>query len=234
MIIFKISLGHKELFMRFGPKRGRPKKTLISSVKKFVSHLRKVFLDNRFKGNRISRVLRRILEFKKINKITGFNLAMVAFISGTLISPISLPGQFEPGESEILTVNEVKVTTERSLNRPLDSLNVSQGYHFFHRAIDLRETIGTPIYSIYKGRVKSIVYSQVGYGNHLIIDHGSGRESLYAHLGTILVIDGQTVDQNTVLGTVGVSGLTTGPHLHFEIHQNGQPINPLSFLQGKN
>ncbi|MEG3437299.1 peptidoglycan DD-metalloendopeptidase family protein [Pannus brasiliensis CCIBt3594] len=107
----------------------------------------------------------------------------------------------------------------------------------FHRGIDIAADRGTPIYAIAPGRV-SVVESGCkgennscggGFGNHIRIlhlDNPSFSESLYAHLQSANVRNGQIVEAGEVIGTMGSSGRSTGPHLHFEIWRNGQAINP--------
>jgi murein DD-endopeptidase MepM/ murein hydrolase activator NlpD len=69
-----------------------------------------------------------------------------------------------------------------------------------------------------------------GYGTMVVIDHGNGYRTLYAHLSRLNVSVGQTVEQGEVIGAVGTTGIVTGPHLHFEVYRGGVPINPLSVL----
>lgn len=212
-------------------KRGRPKKTFIHKTRSFFAHAQRVFHDRRFKGNRLSRVLRPVFEAKKAKEFIGLNLAFVVLFSGVIVSPFSAFNQPADSGSAIYAVNEVKIITERAPNRPLDSFQISQSYRLWHPAVDLKEVWGAPIYSIRKGIVEKIVYSQIGYGHFLTINHDQNLKSLYAHLGKILVEKGQEVDENTIIATVGTSGWTTGPHLHFEIWENNKPINPLTILQ---
>lgn len=212
-------------------KRGRPKKTLIHKARSFFAYTQRIFHDRRFKGNRLSRVLRPVFETKKTKEFIGLNLAFMVLFSSVTVFPLSAFNQPTDPRSTVYAVNEVKITTERAPNRPLDSFQISQSYHLWHPAVDLREVWGVPVYSIRKGNVEKIVYSQIGYGHFLIINHDQNLKSLYAHLEKILVEKGQEVDENTVIATVGTSGWTTGPHLHFEIWENNKPINPLTILQ---
>jgi murein DD-endopeptidase MepM/ murein hydrolase activator NlpD len=68
------------------------------------------------------------------------------------------------------------------------------------------------------------------YGNLVVLDHGYGYRTLYAHLANRLVSTGEIVDRGEPVGTVGATGRTTGPHLHYEVHVNGLPVNPYRFL----
>ena len=98
-----------------------------------------------------------------------------------------------------------------------------------HTGIDIASPTGTPIYACWSGRVL-IAGWQGGYGNTIVIDHGGGTSTLYAHQSRFAASVGQTVSAGTVIGYVGSTGNSTGPHLHFEVRINGEPVNPASFL----
>lgn len=83
------------------------------------------------------------------------------------------------------------------------------------------------------GKVVDVILSRKGLGNHLVIDHGGGISSVYAHMSSISVTAGQQVDENTILGYEGSTGASTGPHLHFEIRVNGQPVDPHQYISGQ-
>jgi murein DD-endopeptidase MepM/ murein hydrolase activator NlpD len=100
----------------------------------------------------------------------------------------------------------------------------------FHEGIDISANVGTSIYSTAQGRVVKILYSKYGFGNRVVIQHAYGFETLYAHMNIIKVKKGQWVNKNQLIGTVGNTGLTTGPHLHYEVHKNGQPRDPLGYF----
>lgn len=90
-----------------------------------------------------------------------------------------------------------------------------------------------PIKPFRAGRVISTDLSNYGLGNHIILDHGNGVTSVYAHLSSISVKAGQDVDSTTTLGYEGSTGLSTGPHLHFEVRVNGKAANPRQFIDGQ-
>uniref|UniRef100_A0ACD5H2F0 M23 family metallopeptidase n=1 Tax=Desertifilum tharense IPPAS B-1220 TaxID=1781255 RepID=A0ACD5H2F0_9CYAN len=69
-----------------------------------------------------------------------------------------------------------------------------------------------------------------GYGNSVILDHGNGITTLYAHASELFVQEGQTVQGGEAIATVGSTGLSTGPHLHFEVRENGEPVDPMNYL----
>jgi murein DD-endopeptidase MepM/ murein hydrolase activator NlpD len=99
----------------------------------------------------------------------------------------------------------------------------------FHEGIDIPVPTGTPIRAAASGSVR-IAGSNGGYGNYTCVDHGGGLSTCYAHQNSIGVSVGQTVAQAQIIGTVGSTGHSTGPHLHFEVRVNGQAVDPLGYL----
>jgi len=98
----------------------------------------------------------------------------------------------------------------------------------FHSGVDIGASAGDPIYAADSGTVVIATYSS-SYGNYVVINHGSGSSTLYAHMSSMAVSAGQSVSQGQVIGYVGSTGWSTGPHLHFEIRVNGSTVNPLSY-----
>jgi len=101
------------------------------------------------------------------------------------------------------------------------------GYERFHAGVDLGAAAGTPIVAAADGRVVSAGWAG-GYGRAVAILHGGGIETKYGHMSRIAAYAGESVRRGDVIGYVGSSGLSTGPHLHFEVMKNGRPVNPLS------
>jgi murein DD-endopeptidase MepM/ murein hydrolase activator NlpD len=103
------------------------------------------------------------------------------------------------------------------------------GTNGFHTGVDFGAPNNSPIYASKSGKV---VFAgvQSGYGNTVIIDHGGGIQTLYAHCSSILVSYGQTVTRGHVIAKVGSTGNSTGPHLHFEVRVNGNHTNPMNYL----
>ena len=99
-----------------------------------------------------------------------------------------------------------------------------------HTGVDLHEGFGTEIRATASGRVVS-AGSAGGYGNMVEVDHGSGVSTRYAHMERVAVAPGETVARGAVLGYVGATGRATGPHLHYEVRIDGEPVDPMRFLQ---
>lgn len=100
----------------------------------------------------------------------------------------------------------------------------------FHSGIDLAAAAGTPIAAVADG-VVTRVGPRGGYGNALEIDHGGGLSTLYAHASALAVKSGKTVQRGEIVGQVGSTGRSTGPHLHFEVRLDGKPQDPLKALR---
>jgi murein DD-endopeptidase MepM/ murein hydrolase activator NlpD len=98
-----------------------------------------------------------------------------------------------------------------------------------HKGVDIRAPYGSPVKAMAKGEVE-FAGPRGGFGNCIILKHGNGFETLYGHLSKILVTVGQKIDIGQQIGRVGSTGRSTGPHLHYEVHRNGQRINPQPFL----
>lgn len=98
-----------------------------------------------------------------------------------------------------------------------------------HTGVDLAAGQGTPIYAIASGTVTAAGYSDA-YGYNVTLAHGNGYGSMYAHMTNFTVSVGQSVSQGQVIGYVGSTGWSTGPHLHFEIYVNGAPVNPMLYI----
>jgi murein DD-endopeptidase MepM/ murein hydrolase activator NlpD len=99
-----------------------------------------------------------------------------------------------------------------------------------HAGIDFTAPQGTPIYATANGRVSLAGNTGNGYGNHVVINHGYGYETLYGHMVRVKVKNGQEIKRGEVVGWVGSTGKSTGPHLHYEVHKYGNKIDPVYFF----
>lgn len=108
---------------------------------------------------------------------------------------------------------------------------ITQGYRFYHKAYDIANGGGGSILASDSGTVVAAGWDPSGYGNKVVVDHGNGYVTLYAHLSLIQVQVGQRLNRGDVLGQMGSTGRSTGTHLHFEIRQGGVLLDPGSFLR---
>ena len=101
-----------------------------------------------------------------------------------------------------------------------------------HEGMDFTARTGTPIYATGDGVVERADNTASGFGNHIVIRHGFGYETLYAHLSKYKCRAGQYIKRGDIIGYVGSTGRSEGPHLHYEVHKNGKVVNPLNFYYG--
>jgi murein DD-endopeptidase MepM/ murein hydrolase activator NlpD len=99
-----------------------------------------------------------------------------------------------------------------------------------HAGLDFAAPQGTPIYATADGTVTTAGNTNNGYGNHVVINHGYGYETLFGHMVRVKARVGQAVKRGEVIGWVGSTGKSTGPHCHYEVHKNGQKVNPVYFF----
>jgi murein DD-endopeptidase MepM/ murein hydrolase activator NlpD len=103
-------------------------------------------------------------------------------------------------------------------------------YQLYHTGIDIANSVGTDIIPLYEGTITYAGENSWGFGKHIIIDHGNNVITIYAHLSKIFVYKGQKISRGEVIGKMGTTGWSTGPHLHFQINIYGIPVNPRIFL----
>jgi murein DD-endopeptidase MepM/ murein hydrolase activator NlpD len=121
-----------------------------------------------------------------------------------------------------------------------DLTRVASGYGYridpiykttkFHAGLDFTAPQGTPIYATANGTVEVAGFTEGGYGNHVVINHGYGYQTLYGHMFKVKAHVGQVVKRGEVIGYVGSTGKSTGPHCHYEVHKNGVPVDPIYFF----
>ncbi len=122
-------------------------------------------------------------------------------------------------------------------NKDLKRLASGYGYRIdpiykvrkMHWGMDFSAPVGTDIFATGDGRIQKVVQARGGYGKHVVIDHGFGYQTLYAHMSQIDVKRGQKVKRGDVIGKVGNTGKSSGPHLHYEVIKDGQKVNPANF-----
>lgn len=123
-------------------------------------------------------------------------------------------------------------------NKDLERLASGFGYRTdpiykvpkMHAGLDFAAPIGTPIYATADGKIEKAENSATGYGNHVVIDNGFGYETLFGHMVRIKAHVGEKVKRGQVIGWVGSTGKSTGPHCHYEVHKNGTPVDPIYYF----
>jgi len=124
--------------------------------------------------------------------------------------------------------SKVKPTIGGGFIWPTSTKRLSQYFGWNHTGIDVPNRALPPVYAAKAGTVSFSGWLG-GYGHLIIVDHGNSTKTYYAHLSKDFVKTGQAVKQGEVIGNIGSTGRSTGPHLHFEIRKNGRPTNPLSY-----
>ncbi len=183
-------------------------------------------------GTLLGKIARHLSGHKNTKKFFAANLSALAIVGailpGAQSSVQAAAFDAQPDETVIQTENTLK--TEKALQYPLEAFKINQKFGIFHFGMDLGAEIGNSIKPIKAGIVIEAGYTKDGYGNTILIDHGKGLTSRYAHLSKIEANVGESVTTEREIGKVGITGHTTGPHLHLEIRQNGIPLNPTSVL----
>ena len=113
---------------------------------------------------------------------------------------------------------------------PVGARRITQVYWYGHQAIDVGLVEGSPVYASDSGTVTYAAWSPYCFGNLIVVNHGNGFETFYAHLSSINVVPGQIVYQGNVIGASGNTGCSSGPHIHFEIRVNGNRDDPIWWL----
>ncbi len=176
----------------------------------------------------LSRVVRPWFEKKKIKSALGGLFSVTSLASGLFF----LQGDRSLIEASFTPITEeISVETKLSISRVVPGITgVSQEFHLGHPGIDITAPIGSKIIPLRKGKVVAVGVEGTGYGRWVEVDHGENLKSLYAHMGKIQVEEGDEVDVDRALGEIGLTGRTTGPHLHLEITLKGNKVNPRTYL----
>ncbi|HKY74107.1 MAG TPA: peptidoglycan DD-metalloendopeptidase family protein, partial [Patescibacteria group bacterium] len=133
--------------------------------------------------------------------------------------------------ARVLTPNAGAISATGTFVWPASGV-ITQGFRFYHKAVDIANHAGGNILAADSGRIIIAGWmDNTGYGNRIMVDHGNGYITLYAHLSLIQVQVGQTVKRGDVIGQMGSTGRSTGTHLHFEIRRGGVAEDPLSYLK---
>jgi len=136
-------------------------------------------------------------------------------------------------ENKLASIPAIQPVSNKDLTRIASGfgyrIHPIYGIPKMHNGLDFTATQGTPIYATGDGRVTTASMS-TGTGNHVIINHGYGYETVYMHMVRIKARSGQLVKRGEIIGWVGSTGASTGPHCHYEVHINGRPVDPVYFF----
>lgn len=145
-----------------------------------------------------------------------------------------IDGMLKNKEKLLAAIPAIQPVSNKDLNR------IASGFGYridpvykvakFHAGLDFAAPQGTPIYATADGVIKEANYNAGGYGNHVVINHGYGYETLYGHMYKIKAKPGDHIKRGEVIGYVGSTGKSTGPHCHYEVHRSGERIDPVYYF----
>lgn len=183
---------------------------------------------------------------KELDKVTGMDADIIAKDIADQLNNITarVAYQFQSYDSiaKLISKQDVKLASIPAIqpvsNKQLDRIASGYGMRIdpvygtpkMHKGLDFTAPQGTPIYATGNGTVSESGFSEGGYGNHVEINHGYGYETVYGHMVRIKVRRGQKVKRGEVIGWVGSTGKSTGPHCHYEVHINGNAVDPVYFF----
>ena len=175
-----------------------------------------------------------------INDMVDFNklTSIHDIIAG---QEIMLPNGIKPSSYTPTSRSIASVFTAPSTSTPIDSggkllwptnsRRITQYYKWRHSGLDIGNKTGQPIYASESGKVTTAGWSRGGYGYYIIINHGGGLETLYAHASKLYVKKGDTVSRGDIIAAIGSTGWSTGPHIHYEVRASGVRKTPLDYIK---
>lgn len=200
-----------------------------------IRHLRRYIKKQRTsrfaQSNLITLLTKPIWQHDRVRAWMGAPLVAAAIVGTNLGVPkvdtlqswdISQPAAVIPGFS---------LQSDHTYFLPVTQLTgISQYFHAGHPGVDFRAPLKSDVVSIDDGQVTEIVESSTGYGRHVYVRHADNQMALYAHLGLIMVEVDDQLHAGDKIGEIGLTGWTTGPHLHFELRNDGSSINSIPYL----
>lgn len=176
----------------------------------------------------------RMDDYEVVRSIQNTLSTLASRISTQKNSYAELEGLMKNKEKILASTPAIQPVSNKELNR------IASGFGYridpvyksikMHAGLDFAAPQGTPIYATANGRIKTAGKSAGGYGIHVVIDHGYGYETLYGHMVRVKARQGQQVTRGEVIGYVGTTGKSTGPHCHYEVRKNGNKIDPIYFF----
>lgn len=174
-----------------------------------------------------------ILEINKLASADQLQINQNLIVPGGRKETVSYQPETYTGISAIKEIAKAPSATPvagNKMNWPTEGSRITQYYSWKHYGLDIANKIGTPIYAADSGTIETIGWG-TGYGNQIVIDHGGGKKTRYAHMSKFYVEKGDKVTKGQTIGAMGSTGWSTGPHLHFEVIINGTKYNPLNYIQ---
>lgn len=188
------------------------------------------------KGEMLETVAKRygvaVDEIEKYNKLADASALAVGF---KLVIPGGRPYRSvefgQPRRREVVAPPSIAATPGGKLLWPVQSKRITQYFKWRHTGLDVGDQRGNPIYASENGVVETAGWGRGGWGYTVVVNHGNGLKTRYAHASKVLVEAGQEVAKGQVIALVGSTGRSTGPHIHFGVYVNGRAVNPLQYLR---
>jgi len=173
-------------------------------------------------------------ETELVNSLTGQLNKLSLRVAYQVKSYGDIEGMVKNKEKLLAAIPAIQPVSNKDLSR------IASGFGYrvdpvykvtkFHAGLDFTAPQGTPIYATADGVVKEADFNAGGFGNHVIINHGYGYETLYGHMVRMKVKVGEKINRGEVIGYVGSTGKSTGPHCHYEVRKNGDPVDPVYYF----
>ncbi len=203
---------------------------------------RSIFEANPLPDSARAQLIEKSKEFAKVNVKNDYELGQdIAEQLNNISARISYQRNSYDTIAKLIKNQDAKLTCIPAI-QPVSNKDLSRiasGFGFrihpiygipkMHNGLDFTAPQGTPIYATGNGRV-TLAGPGTGTGNHVVINHGYGYETVYMHMVRIKVRNGQQVKRGEIIGWVGSTGASTGPHCHYEVHINGRPVDPVYFF----
>ncbi|MFC1613373.1 peptidoglycan DD-metalloendopeptidase family protein [Patescibacteria group bacterium] len=211
----------------------RPGDTLSILPVSGISHSVKSGETLGFIANKYSAEIDKVLAYNNLKETDVINKGQKLIIPDGIKRVVSVPSVASAGSSNIQKVfagAPSKYAADSGFIWPTTTKRITQYYNWKHHGLDIGGKTGNSIYAIEKGQIILSGWTK-GYGYNIIVDHGGGQKSRYAHFSKLYVKKGALVSKGQQIGEMGSTGWSTGPHLHLEIIINGAKVNPLKYIK---
>ncbi len=204
---------------------------------------RSIFEANPVPDSARAKLIEQQKEIEKIKEMDDFALGadiasqlnnISARVAFQVKSYDNIAGLIKTQDVKLASIPAIQPVSNKQLNRIASGYGMRidpvYGTPKMHKGLDFTAPQGTPIYATGNGVVKVSGNAGNGFGNHVVINHGYGYQTLYGHMYRIKARQGQRIKRGEVIGWVGSTGKSTGPHCHYEVHINGQEVDPVYFF----
>lgn len=172
-----------------------------------------------------------IVEFNKLASLNDIVAGQEIMIPGGIKPTVYVPTVRSIASVFTTPTAEAPTDSGGKLLWPTNSNRITQYFGWRHSGLDIGNKVGQPIYASESGKVTTAGWNNGGYGYYIIINHGNGLETLYAHSSKLYVKKGDTVSRGDIIAAIGSTGRSTGPHIHYEVKVNGVRKNPLDYIK---